>query len=98
MLELQNKCNLIYNLNSSLTFSLSRDSIIRGPGGMAVERAGTFLLRVVGMGSQAGTWSERGREGKREWAAKTSLDRNSLMEKDEPRMKEVILKEKLEAR
>ena len=47
---------------------------------MAVERAGTFLLRVVGTGSQAGTWSEREREGKREWAAKTSVDRNSLME------------------
>ena len=65
-----------------------------------MERAGTFLLRVVGMGSKAGTWRERGRErgGKREWAAKTSVDRNSLMEKEELRMKEVILEEKLEAR
>ena len=52
--------------DSSQAFSLSyKDSLIRGPGGMAVERAGTFLLRVVGMGSKAGTWSEEGREGER---------------------------------
>ena len=56
-----------------------------------------YVPTACGGHGQQSRHLERGRQrgGKREWAAKTSVDRNSLMEKEELRMKEVILEEKL---